>query len=288
VKRHAVYATASMLLLVVAVARLTRDSTDDGAPSAAAGSGSVPDARVRAFWEAYREATRRRTTGDLEGAAKAYARALELNPQHEDALYYLGNVSLELGRFPEAAAAWERVVQVNPRSSRAHSRLGDLHVCVEPGAPVDLARAEAEFRRALDINQEETGPLLHLAEIALARDRWAAAKGFLDAVIRTNGESVEAHVLKGYAAWRRDDLREAAALFARAVELARPREPALGGPGEGDTRRGMAPLVSRPARCGALRSAVTDLAAFSGFDSRARMDAHYRRLGLVLEELRRR
>jgi len=31
-----------------------------------------------------------------------YREALELNPQHEDALYYLGNTHLELSHFEEA------------------------------------------------------------------------------------------------------------------------------------------------------------------------------------------
>ena len=189
-------------------------------------------AGVREFWETYRAATGHRAAGRIDAARDAYRRALELNPRHEDALYYLGNMALELGGYDEARSAWERLVQLNPRSARAHSRLGDLYACMDPGAPRDVVRAEAEFRRALQLNREETGPLLHLGEIALLRGDLADAISYLDTVMGSHSRSVEAHFLKGYVAWKRGQPERAAALFRTAVALARER-----------------PAVARTARC---------------------------------------
>jgi tetratricopeptide (TPR) repeat protein len=206
-------------------------------------------AGIREFWEIYRGATGDRVAGKIGAARDAYRRALELNPGHEDALYYLGNMELELGHYDEAQAAWTRLVQDNPGSARTHSRLGDLYACMDPGAPRDLAKAEAEFRRALELNREETGPLLRLGEIALMRGDLAGAISRLDAVIGSHGRSVEAHFLEGYVAWKRAQPDSAAALFREAVALARSAPPIQALPGEGDTKRGLAPMVARTSRC---------------------------------------
>lgn len=102
-------------------------------------------AEIRRFWETYRRATGLRVQGDWKAAVPVYREALEIDPDHEDGLYYLGNGLFELGRYEEAAAAWERLVEVNPHSSRAHIQLGMLHVCGAAGAPFDMDRAKREF-----------------------------------------------------------------------------------------------------------------------------------------------
>ncbi len=209
--------------------------------------------RVLRFWELYRQATARRVGGRTREAADDYARALELNPRHEDVLYYLGNMRFELGEYEAAEDAWRRLIAVNPSSARAHSRLGDLYMCPDLESFFDLDAAEAEFERAHEINREETGPPLRLGQIALLRGDLDAALGHLDAVIGSNYSSVEAHYLKGYIAWKRGDERQAEESLAQAASFARPKEAAAGAPSgasqEGDTRSGAAPLARSGARC---------------------------------------
>ena len=286
-KRPAVFLTAVALLLVAAITLIKRRTREDEPGTEATRPATAEAARIRAFWEVYRQATDYRVAGDTRRAAESYARALELDPRHEDALYYLGNLYLELGRYREAETAWEHLVLVNPQSSRAHSRLGDLYFCPEPGTPVDLTRAETEFRRAHDINQEETGPLLRLGEIALVRGNFTEARYFLDAVIGANPGSVEAHFLKGYAAWRGKDLGQASAWFAKAVELARPTGPAGGVPGEGDTKRGLAPQLAPQMKCGAFKPEIADPSVPGRSDLLAPMAEQYQRLDSRFAELRR-
>ncbi len=220
--------------------------------------GTSARADIREFWERFREATRLRIAGSHAAAQVAYTRALELNPRHEDALYYLGNTELELGHYREALAAWERLVAVNAASARAHSRLGDLYLCGDPGAPRDLAKAEAEFQRAAEINREETGPLLRLGELALIRSRPADATRYLDAVIGSHARSVEAHLLKGYLAWKQEQEGPATALFHTAVTLAQSTQ--------------TAPAIARISRCRIFEAQVEGLPTASMNDVYGRLD----------------
>ena len=215
---------------------------------AGVGTATNQDA-IREFWSRYREATTARVEGRSEVARQAYAQALSLSPRHEDALYYLGNMELDLGNYAGAERAWQQLVQVNPGSARAHSRLGDLYACPDSGAPWDLKRAEREFARASEINREETGPLLRLGEVAVLRGDWSGALHYFDAVIGSHHRSVEAHFLKGYVAWKRGQADLSQAQYRIAETLAQAQQPVQPAPLEGDTKQGAAPLVSRLTQC---------------------------------------
>jgi tetratricopeptide (TPR) repeat protein len=284
-RKPAVALAAALLLLFAAVTLLKLRSRGNGAGGAPADQPTAATGRTREFWEIYRQATDERIAGHTQAAVQAYAKALELNPRHEDALYYLGNMDLALGRYAQAGAAWERLVTVNPASARAHSRLGDLHFCLQPGAPLDVARAEAEFRRAHEINGDETGPLLRLGEIALVRGSPARARYYLQAVIGTDAGSVAAHFLEGYLAWHAGDMQLAAAMFTRAVELARPRGPATRS-NEGDTKHGTAPLTAPSVGCDAFQVSIDGLAAPAAGPA-TRMPDAYRGLDSLIERYRR-
>ncbi len=262
------------------------ESRRDDAALEAAHDTMAARAGIREFWTIYRGATGDRMAGRIGAARDAYRRALELNPRHEDALYYLGNMELELGHYDAAHAAWTHLVQVNPSSPRAHSRLGDLYACMDPGAPRDLAKAEAEFRRALELNREETGPLLRLGEVALMRGNLAGAVSRLDAVIGSHSRSVEAHFLKGYVAWKQVQPDAAAAFFRTAVALARPAQPIQHLPGEGDTKRGLAPALARTSRCLVFEAQIEKLSGVDSLDLSTQMNELYQQLDGRLAQAR--
>lgn len=214
------------------------------------------EARLRTlrFWQLYREATSQRTAGRAREAASAYEAALELDDSHEDALYYLGSLRLELGRFEAAEETWRRLIELNPGSARTHSQLGALYSCLDSTGLFNLERARSEFQRALEINREQTGPLLGLGRVALLRGDLAAASRHFDQVIGSNPGSVEAHYLRGYIAWKRGYPDRATASFAEAVRHA--RRPTAEVPGEGDTREGAAPMLATSSRCRDVRAHV--------------------------------
>jgi Tetratricopeptide repeat len=70
--------------------------------------------------------------GEAEAARAALERALELRPKDAKVLGLLGQSYYKLARFPEAVAAWQRLVDDNP---------------VEPGARVNLGLANLKAKR---------------------------------------------------------------------------------------------------------------------------------------------
>ena len=214
-------------------------------PAGAAASAADRD-RVREFWTRFREATTHRVAGRLDSAVMSYRRARTLDPDHEDTLYYLGSVLLDLGRFDEARDALERLVRVNPASARGHGRLGMLHMCGDGPAADRLAAAEAAYRESAALNREATGAYLRLAEAALARRDLDGAARALEIVLGSDPDSAPAHFLRGYIAWREGRADDAEYAFRRALDAGGAGDGLVSG--EGDTSEGAA-LVAEAGDC---------------------------------------
>lgn len=277
------WAVGAVLLSALVAAAIARQEGRSSAVAPTAGVAAEPEQeRVRLFWQSYRAATRHRIAGEREEAARRYAQALALDPVHEDALYYLGNVEMERGRYPEAAHAWERLVEVNPTSARAHARLGDLRFCVGAAGVRDVRRAVESYEAALRINREQTGPLLRLGQAALLGERIGAAAEYFAAVLGSHAASDEAHYYVGYLAWKAGDGAAALEHYRQALPVAGAE---AGGPviGEGDTRRGTAPMVADEVVCEVLHPFMHEVRSPSGAPA---MTESYRRLDSELARLR--
>ena len=190
--------------------------------------------RVRAFWSTFRGATDARTRGDFVRAAEGYRQALDLDPRHEDALFYEAVSLQELGRYAEAATVLRHLIEVNPASNRAHSQLGGLLATLAPGAVPDFAAAEASFSRNRRINTEESGPFLRQGLLHLNRGRLAEARASF--ALASGSGAPEALYLAGLVDYIEG--RSAAALTRfQSVLEANEREKAISGRGvfsEGD------------------------------------------------------
>lgn len=273
-------------LLFVAVTVLKRQAADESDRADSTAISVEARARVRQFWQTYRRATDLRIAGRPAEAAEAYAEALALVPGHEDALYYLGSMDFELGDLAGAERAWHRLVAVDPSNGRGHSQLGMLYSCFGKPALLDLGRAAGEFQRALAINREQTGPLLDLGEIALVQGDLAQARSYFDSVVGSNYTSVAAHAYRAYLAWKAGAASQAAALLATAAGHARANAPVAALPGEGDTRKGRAPMTTASAICRPMRVKVADLAR-PGDEIARGAEARYRELDSLLRDVRR-
>ena len=219
-----------------AIVRLERGAPERRESGAAAGTSEGDRQAVLRFWSVLNEATAVRTRGDCAGAVPLYQSALALDPRHEDALYYLGQCEQVLGHNAEAAVAFERLIAVNPASARGHLALGSLLASPASDAPIDLERAEREFRRAHDINREETGPMVRLGEIALVRGDDEEGRRWLESALRTNPKSLEAAFLLGFLRFRARDGEGARHYVARAIRAGSVDVPVQGVLSEGDRR----------------------------------------------------
>ena len=94
-----------------------------------------------------------------EGAAKCYARALELQPGQFAWLYYLGSVRAELGRNNEALDALRQAAGIDPSYALVRLKLAD----------VLLATGEVEDSRALYAALTREHPTLVHAMYGLGR-----------------------------------------------------------------------------------------------------------------------
>ncbi len=204
--------------------------------------------RVRLFWDKLRAANEARLRPDCRSAVGLYEQSLELQPRHEDALYYLGQCRRDLGEPQAARAVFERLVEANPASARGHLALGALLASPDPREPMDLAAAETHLRQAHAINREETGPVVRLGEVALVARRTVEAQRWFEDALRTNPKSVEAAFLAGFVAWD-SGTRDVARLVRRVHGAAEVVAPVKGVLSEGDRRdpkRVAAPPLESP------------------------------------------
>jgi tetratricopeptide (TPR) repeat protein len=276
-----------ILALWLGIAFLKNRSSQDRSENGAEVKTIAEKERIKRFWEIYREATDQRLAGKTKEAAEGYRNALALNDKHEDALYYLGNLCVELGDYKTAEETWRRLAHINPHSARAHLQLGDFYLNFEQKEFFNLDRAEEEFQNALKINQEETGPVLRLGHIALIRGDLPKAQHYFDAVIATNFKSVEAHFLNGYIAWKTGHTTQARKMFNTAVQHSAAEKPVQGVLSEGDTKSGRAHTLPETSKRRALfQPFFGDLAELEESSLPQQMQDRYRKLAALLQQMK--
>ncbi|MEZ5064959.1 MAG: FG-GAP-like repeat-containing protein [bacterium] len=190
----------------------------------------------RVFWKLKKEADQLLLDGRWQEAEVALAHLSELDPRHEDSIYYRGNSLLELARYDEAERTWRRLLEVNPRASRAWVQIGIVHSMPEAGDLFDPGAAAEAFAAAHDINREESGPVIRRGEALLAAGDLSAAERVLTDAYRMNDQATSALFLGGYLAWKRGEHARAQELLAAARTSTDAAPPPQGVAGEGDTR----------------------------------------------------
>lgn len=213
------------------------------------------------FWDHYNRATALQIERDYAKAALYYEKALRLNGEHEGALYNLGNVRLLLRQFDEAEAKWSKLAGINPRAARAWLQLGTLYFCRdEENRLFNPVMAELNYKKASDLNREETGPLLHLSKIAILEGRFSDAEEYTNIVLTQNFTSYQAIFLNGFIKWRngnntagRKKLIEAGNLYKTVADITMA--------GEGATDAGFRPMLSEDIFCDFFGSRIEELLA---------------------------
>ena len=187
------------------------------------------------FWRLQRAAIRAmKVDQDVASADALFRQALEIDPLHEDSIYYLGNCLVELGDLDGALARFETLMRLNPNSHRAFKRWGTLRAMnAESSAAMTLA--ENALARALEINPEATGARMILAETSIVRGDLVAARQHLLWIQSTNPAAGDALFLLGYVSWSQGDLAGARESLRRAAEAGETWRPE-GAAAEGDVK----------------------------------------------------
>ena len=109
--------------------------------------------------------------GRVEKAEEGYRRILAENPDHGDALNFLGVLHLDTGRVDDAVTGLERAARIDPENEIVWNNLGNA---LKAQGRTD--RAEACYRRAMAINETDPDPVFNLATLLQGRGRPEAAE----------------------------------------------------------------------------------------------------------------
>ena len=129
------------------------------------------DPRVREGVECQRR-------GDLAAATRIYRDILKGEPEHWQALHYLGLAELQQGRLKEADSLLSRSVAVEPRNANAWSDLGSARVRAD--APQE---ALEPFSRALELAPEHPDALNNMAQALRKLSRFDQARPLLEKLV---------------------------------------------------------------------------------------------------------
>ena len=161
-----------------------------------------------------RNALAQHQAGDRSAAEALYRQALNLDPQHPDALHYLGLLYYQTGHLPLGISHLERAVQLRPDASHFHGNLGNAY-----RAAGQRARAVAAYQQALRLNPRTPIVRLNLGNTLWEMDRFDEAPRQFAQALLLKPRLAEAHLGQGLVCKDLGLLDEALAAFAQAAEL---------------------------------------------------------------------
>lgn len=148
-------------------------------------------------------------------AQKAYQQALDQDPNSADALGGVLNVDLTQKQPDKAMATIKAEVARYPNNSGFHVMLGDL---LKEQAK-DVAGAEAEYRRAAELNKNNIGALVKLGMVQSQRGASdTALQTYLDAA-RNNPKVATFYLLAGTIYETKQDWDRAKEMYQKALAL---------------------------------------------------------------------
>lgn len=153
--------------------------------------------------------------GNLEGAAAAFTRATEVEPEQAGPWAKLGIVQMAQGNRQAALTSLQKAIELDPSNRFAHQRLGMLYE--DQG---DTALAMVHYRAGLlGAPPDYLGVGLNLAELQNRAGEFAASVALLEPRVPLSSASVDAHLAlaKAYLETKRVD--DAALRYRRAMEL---------------------------------------------------------------------
>jgi Flp pilus assembly protein TadD len=130
--------------------------------------------------------------GRLGEAEAIYREILVREPNHADALHWLGVIAFQMGRHDDAIELIERALGARPDHAPAHNNLG-----LALQAKGRLAEAEAAFRRALEYDPQDPEVHNNLGLALSAAGVGSAALTAFEHALALRPDYAEAHFNRG-------------------------------------------------------------------------------------------
>ena len=123
-------------------------------------------------------AIRRHQEGQVQEAAKVYRQVLAQEPDHGDALHFLGVAEHQMGRSESALRYIDRAIEVLPEHPDVHNNRGNI---LKQLGRIDAA--EAAYRRAVELRPNDVNALCNLGTVRRERGELDAAIAIFREVI---------------------------------------------------------------------------------------------------------
>jgi predicted TPR repeat methyltransferase len=174
-----------------------------------------PATRVMTPDEAIATALLLQKEGELDAAEILYRKVLDANPNHLDAIHYLGVLAYQYGDPDAAGRMLERVIAADPEHADAHSNLGMIRK-----AQGRLEDATAQYRRAIELNPLHANAYTNLGVLLRAQGQIKEAEAAYRRAIELNAGHAEAYHNLGVLLAGSRRIPEAVFSFCKATTLA--------------------------------------------------------------------
>ncbi|MDX5447177.1 MAG: tetratricopeptide repeat protein, partial [Bacteroidota bacterium] len=144
-------------------------------------------------WTAYRIAEAYRSFSDNENAKKFLSRAVELAPFNLDFIQKYGTVLSSSGDLDGAIRAFESVLKEYPLVPEAHNNLGYLQL-----SKGNLEKAGYHLQRAIQLDPDYSQAKINLASLAIAVQNWKEAEGLLREILKEDPKNSKVRAALDY------------------------------------------------------------------------------------------
>lgn len=152
--------------------------------------------------------------GKFQLAAADLALASEITSNDTEVLHFLGDARLALKQYPEAAAAYQRMLGFRPGGSAVYRSLAEAYVGIG-----DIPKALDAFSECIRLKLDNPEPYLERGRLYAKQAKYRDALEDYDRAIALKPDYAEAFYARGHAQGQLGYFDKAAADFTRALEL---------------------------------------------------------------------
>jgi tetratricopeptide (TPR) repeat protein len=177
-------------------------------------AGSASTSQVMTPAAAVQLALSHQQAGRLQQAESIYRQVLAVDPNHADALHYLGVLALQVGQPAAAIDSLRRAIAVNPHVAVFHGNLGSAY-----GAAGRMDEAIESFRTAIRIDANFADAHNNLGTALMKTGRLEEAAASFRRAIQLRPQAAEYHNHLGSALQDLERLDQAVAAYRQALRI---------------------------------------------------------------------